>query len=212
MQFQVADSFTGQAYRNTLHFYTHDSADPVTFDVLKACANSAAVSDLIGAYKQLLTSGARLDAVLFRQPRDPLHPTDLPAEYLLEVDEAGTRTADGDLPAEYCAILRGETDTASRRARGHLFLPPALDKASLATHGDFGDASVYYSACVGLIDQLLGWLFTAGGSHVGGAANDFDLATYSRRARAADEPYLFRWTGMRVPHRAHWLRSRTPEL
>src|SRR5712691_4255697 len=194
MQFLMHDRNRPLAMSNTYHLFAHDAADPVTFDVLKALGDSGWMSGLIDAYVTLLSSSATLDAVVLRQPHDPQDPTAIPAEFGVDVETDGSRTANGSLPAPLCALLVGHADSASRRARGHVFLPPSLDGADISDQGVWKGSGDYNGGRTAVNIELNKLLFTAGGGHAGGAANDFDLCTYSVKARTVNAPnYLFRW-------------------
>jgi hypothetical protein len=202
---------SGVEFANTFGLYCHDSTDPVTAGVLLDFLQSAYIDGLITDYKGLLSDTCTLDSLVARRCFDPQDPTDPAPEASRTVDEEGLRSSDGDSPLPMCILMSGHTDTASRRARSHKFLPPALDSAALISHDEWNLGADYYLAANGVRENLQQLLYTAGGEHAGGAAGDFDLATYSLKSRQEDlDNYLFRWTSISLKHEPHWLRSRGP--
>jgi hypothetical protein len=149
--------------------------------------------------------------VTARRCFDPTDPTDPAPAAARTVDQAGTRSADQQISIGLCALLVGHSDTASRRARSHKFMPPAVDQDQAGTDTDWYTGGPYITNVRALRTELNKLLFTAGGSHAGGAAADLDLATYSLTARRQNQDnYLFRWSSIGSPSAYHYLRSRVP--
>jgi hypothetical protein len=93
-----------------------------------------------------------------------------------------------------------------------VFLPPPLDIAQLiGSH--WSSTGTYATAVHGFEDELFKTMEPSGGSHYDGAWNDVDLVIYSAKARQLDEDQFY----AQVQHaetnfKAHWLRSRSPEI
>lgn len=116
--------------------------------------------------------------------------------------EAGTLSpGDDDLPRGLVPLINIHTDTASRSARGWMFLASPGDSTFLV---DGAWDPSYVASLQGFADQLdnsfdLGSLFP---THV-------NPVVYSRkRHKLGQEPYTFRITSALANPRPHWLRRR----
>jgi hypothetical protein len=174
------------------------------------------MDDLIDAWLGMAATSLRLDAVVAKQQKDPRDDADDPPAASRVVDDVGTRTADGNVPAELCAVLSGHADVSSRRSRGHVFLPPVLDSDQMTDFSEFTSSGTYITAINSFVTQLEKLLYTAGGSHASGGAEDWDLATFSRVGTVEGGPsgpsVYARWASVQIKRRVHFLRSRGPHL
>jgi hypothetical protein len=212
-QVQVSHAASGQQMRNTFGLYAHDSTDPITTDVLAAFLSSTWMDSFITAYKAIIPSSYTLDAILARRAFDPQDPTSVPPESFRNVSAAGTLSgSDANLPLGAALLIHMATDSAVRSGHGRVFLPSPTVAAFLSA-GHWATTGTYWTNVAALITQLNALLYTAGGSHAGGGAADFDLAVYSKTRRAAGiSTYLFRCTALTPQSKVRWLRSRVPAV
>lgn len=209
LQFQ-GHTASGQATRNTLHFRRNPSAGQVDATWLTAWLADSNTTALQTAYLKLFRTAGRLDGILARAERDPLNPNDDRDEAFKVVDLAGTGSAAStSSPDEAGVILKLNGDLAGRRFRGRIWLPPINDNGSIA--GELAAGSYVTNADL-LRDELVKTTYPSGASHYGGQWNDVDLVVFSRRGRSLDERYYARVSGISVPRKIHWLRSRNPTL
>jgi hypothetical protein len=199
--------------RNSFHVRLNETAGDVTSSFLNDLLDSSGTDDLVSAYRGMLSERMELDGILLRQVQDPLNPGDTKLEQFRADQSDGLLPAGAvGSPMEMTGILSLHTDTAGRRFRGHVFLPPPLDTDQIVgSHWSNGGA--YDTAVRAFEDQLVLTMEPAGGAHYDGAWNDVDLVIYSRRARALDQDQFF--AQVQSPgwnRKVHWLRSRSPEI
>jgi hypothetical protein len=118
------------------------------------------------------------------------------------IETAGTGSVgDGDLPRELVALLNIHTNTASRSARGWMFLPSPGDAGALVDGGWHTDYQTKYGDLAGQLDLsfTLGSLFPS----------TVNTVVYSRQRHLRGlEPHAFRVTSATLNPRPKWLRSR----
>jgi hypothetical protein len=140
--------------------------------------------------------------------REELAPGDssIPAESVASINLAGTRApGDTKLPTGLCQLATIRTNAAVRSGHGRLWMPPAVDGASLAATHTFVAAGTYQLANKAFLDELqlhhdMGLL---------GVDGHLDTVIYSRTRRArGDADYFFDMTAYILRAEPHWLRSR----
>jgi hypothetical protein len=200
----------GQAVRNSLHFRRNPSAGDVDDAFLTALLADANTTTLINAYLQVLRTVDTLDGVLARATHDPLFPDDDRPEAYKNVGTGGARTASGTRgPDELGLLLKLSGNLAGRRFRGRSWIPPS------GLQGDVNGENVYtpsnyYLKAVLYMAELVKTTYPSGASHYGGGWNDVDMVVFSRKGRLEDETYYSRVSGIQLPLKLHWLRSRNP--
>lgn len=158
-------------------------------------------------YRAVLTTADTLVEYKAFQVPDPTNPSP-PLEAVQPENLAGTRTVASDpSPQSLCSILSWKTPNASRRFRGHIFLPPAKDASALINDGYKG-SQAYWVAVVALQAKFqagCGPTVSWTGSHL---ANYF-LSVYSPTSAHASAPSVATVQTVAVNSaRANWLRSR----
>lgn len=203
---QIASSMaSGQAVLNT--FYVSDTAlghPPALADLSGLCTD---LHTFLGTqYRAVLTTGDTLVEYRAYQVADPTDP-----EPVLEASDAialaGTRTVSSDpSPQSLCALLSLKTPNASRRFRGHLFMPPAKDASALIADG-FKPSQAYMVAVNALQTK-----FRAGNgptpTWTGTTLSNYGLVVYSHRAASLGDPSVALTNNVTNNASAHWLRSR----
>lgn len=106
-----------------------------------------------------------------------------------------------DLPRELVGLMSIHSGTASRSARGHMFLPGTGDKAKLSGRAWTTGTLDNWNVLAALLDNSFD-LGAITPTHV-------NPVVYSRtRHIRGENPYTFRVTGATVSSRPRWLRSR----
>jgi hypothetical protein len=149
IQSHMAD---GQAVLNTLHINDAGAGSPPDVPTLTALAHEF-WTWISGTYLALCTTTCTVDQVVARQVSDPTAPV-IVLEAAYPVGTAGSRgTGARQGPTSLCGIASIKTPNASRRFRGHQFLPPIEDVASLSGNNLDGSAA-YYTAAAAYIAKL----------------------------------------------------------
>lgn len=199
--------------RNSFHVRRNETAGDVDEAFLVSLLNADGTDNLVDAYRAMLTSNMEFDGVFVRQVQDPLNPSDPKLEHYRPIGLPGLRTPGSPgSPMEACAIASLHSDTASRRFRGHVFLPPAIDSSQLG--GSHWTLTGSYSVAIAtFLAELFHTMEPSGGAHYDGAWNDVDLVVYSRKARSLDADQFYAQVQSASNNRkVHWLRSRSPEI
>jgi len=199
----------GQAVSNTWHFRT-DEATP-NLAKLQGFVDGFITSEEEDNYLALMPTVDRLQRVTASQVVIPLTGDDVPIEASSFPDHTGTGgTGPFDLPDEACCLLSLHTGFASRRARGHNFLPPPREKAMLATEGGVWKSTNYFARCQDFSNGIdANWLE---GTEHAAYVEGMDLCVFSRTAAMANaevDQYAFKVTNTSVHNHVHWLRSRS---
>lgn len=196
---------SGQAVRNTVHL-SHAAAGtaPDYTELLQLATDFAAYFGT--TYEGILATTDTFVQVLAKQVNDPTSPAVL-IEAAYPVNAAGTRALSGSAsPDEACAVLSLKTPNASRRFRGHLFVPPAKKSGDLnSEHWDA--ASGYHTA----IEAFRVKLQTGCGptpTWTGTSLHNYTLSIFSKVAAAAGLASVASVQTVTCDYRVHWLRSR----
>lgn len=132
---------SGQAIRNSLHVVHASAGSPPDYTELLQLADD--FWSYVGTeYRAMLPTGGTVDQILAKQVNDPTAPAVL-IEAAFPVAEAGTlATSNEGAPEQACALLSLKTPNASRRFRGHMFMPPPL--MARQQDGQIWDAAATY--------------------------------------------------------------------
>jgi len=203
---------SGQQWRNTFHFWCHDTADSPSAAELKDMLDSAWMSDLVTAYQGLMSGDGTIDGVLARGISDPADPSYIPPEAFKAFSSVGVLGGGTDAPTAISPLLKINTDSAQRSAHGHVFLPYRGTLSTDSNNNNWDTAASFWtSSLAGIVTQLNKVLYTAGGGHASGAVTDIDLVVYSRaRHILAETPFAFRATAVTRSPKVRYLRSRQP--
>lgn len=119
------------------------------------------------------------------------------------VNTVGARTiGDDKLDPAICAVGSLKTAVVKRYARGHIFLPPALNSAALAATGIFNGADAYWSSCVAFVNAFVG-------GHTAGSTS-YAPEVFSRHQVATGQtPFTFPIVGFSMNSKQKFLRSRS---
>jgi hypothetical protein len=197
---------TGQTISNTVHVFDIGLNNPPDVPTLQGLADEF-WTWIAATYLATVHSSSTVDQVTSKQVMDPLIKQS-PLEAAHIVNLPGTHAPAGtQAPNSLCGVLAIKTQLASRRGRGHLFLPPAV--ASTAFSGDIlNQADPYYTNCVAFATRLqagCGPSQTWTGSHL----SQWQLCIYSRAAALLAQPSVAQATACVVKPKAYWLRSRS---
>lgn len=196
---------SGQAVSNTFHISKGAGGSvPTLADLTNLAADI--VTYFQTTYQATIATTDTFQSVTVRQvTTDPA--TDPAAQAQQTVAHVGTHTLSGSAaPESACAVLRIKTPLASRRSRGHLFLPPGKVAADMA--GDVWSAgSTYITNCNNLAAKFAtGCLPTP--TWTGSTLSAWTLCVYSKTAALAAQPYVTLANAAVVDPKVHWLRSR----
>lgn len=196
---------SGQAVRNTVHVWDSGLGAPPTYAQLLALATDFWA--YVGTtYKACLATTGTVDQVIAKTVADPTDPgVNIEAAYT--VNAAGTLALSNEVaPSEACAILSLKTQNASRRFRGHLFMPPAQMARQL--QGEVWDTSGSYYTAVAAFAAKLDDGCGPSPSWTGSTLSGYELQIYSNKAASLSLASLSPCTTIAAPSRVHWLRSR----
>jgi hypothetical protein len=195
----------GQAVNNT--FYISDGS--ANIPDLSKLTNLATDLDAFftTTYRVLLTTNGILQNYTVSQVSDPLDPSPY-VQYVKNIALAGTRTEPSShAPNQLCAVASLKTALVGRRYRGHLFLPPSLDQASISGTG-FSSGN-YLTAVNNFVAKLVNGTAAPTPTWTGSTLSGWTLAVFSRTAAAAGQNPVFAYCTAVVQNGSiHWLRSR----
>lgn len=197
---------SGQTIVNTVHIAKAGLGTPPTITQLSDLAAQWSTY-FAPTYEALLTTQDTFDRIQVSQVPDPAAPT-APLEAVQLVNAGGGRTPGGaQVPDSLCAVLSLKTTIASRRFRGHLFMPPVINNASVASGNNVGTSGAYYTALSNFAARL-----ATGGTlaptWTGAELSTWVLVVYSRVAAAAALAYDTPVFAVTISPKFHWLRSR----
>ncbi len=186
------------------------NGDP-TIDNLHDLAESAGSTTLKDKFKAALRTNWILDSLVVRQVQDPQAPGNVKLEYIRPIGEAGTLATGTESPHAATAIMALKTDVASRRARGRMWMPPAMSQGTVSGDRWVTAAGGWWNKLQDFSAEYQHTLQSDGASHYGGGWTGFDSCIYSRAARAANAAnFFFRVRAHQLDPRIRWLRSRVP--
>lgn len=196
----------GQGISNTFHVSNPGAGSPPDLTELTALGTDL-VTWFGTAYRATLGTTSTLVNVTTRQVSDPTTPSVI-LEAVTVVNGAGSRSvgAGSSVPYSLCGVLSLHTPNASRRSRGHMFLPPCQVSGPLAGNLlNTGDA--YYTNAVALAAKFAagcGVSPTWTGSHL----SNYGLVIYSKTAAKVGAPSVSLCSAATINPSVRWLRSR----
>jgi len=204
VQFKSLVSPISQTCLNTFHIGKAGSGIPslATMTALATELQTAFTS----TYRGMLRTADSWQSIIVSQIADPLDP-DPEVRFEKTVNLAGTRTNPATtVPDAICAVASLRSPLASRRYRGHLFLPPSLDQASIAGQA-FLTSNAYFLAAQALVATFatgVGPSQTWAGTNL----STWQLVLYSKRDRLDTGTYQTAVSAVTLSSTIHWLRSR----
>jgi len=199
----------GQAISNTFHVTNASTGSApdlselagVAVDLKAWCATQ---------YEAMLQPDSTFQYINTKQVRDPqVSPPELVQihnEYL-GVPGTGTPGPSQHMPQEMCAIIRKSTSTASRRFRGHMFMPPGKDGTQV-NNESWSQTGQYWLACDAFRAKLSAGVRNAASPWTGSHLASYVICVYSRRAAQLGQPSVGELSGLQTQLKIHWLRSR----
>jgi hypothetical protein len=199
----------GQEISNT--FFVSDetaSAEPSLAELTGIAADFAALA--VTPYKALLHTSNTFDLIKVSQVADPtVTPPEVVMAAVHGVGGAGTRTTSTlpVTPKEMTGLLKLTTPNASRRFRGHLFLPAFLDSQAFA-NDSLDQSSVWWTAAnafrlvldSGRVDATPRWS--------GATISKYSLVCFSRAAAKLGQASVANVSQTSLSTKVRWLRSR----
>lgn len=148
-----------------------------------------------------------VDQVVAKQVMDPkIKDSPLEAQHI--VNAAGTHSPPGAVvPQSLCGVVSLKTQLASRRGRGHLFMPPALSATSF-TADLLTVSDPYYVALTAFATALQKGCTlspTWSGTHL----SQWSLCIFSKAAALLSQTDVAICSAVIVKPKAYWLRSRS---
>jgi len=205
----LSTALGGQHCVNTLHLADAALSTPPDLDKLALIAGEF-YNHVGQQYLNLCSNRSTLVSLTAQQVRDPtILPTDVVLEYELAAGIPGTRPdGNGNVSANtLTGLLVLKTPNASRRFRGHNFLPPFLDSQAFATNSILSTSTWWTAATLyatklsdGIVDSATRW--------PGQELPKWSLVCYSRRAALQGTPYVANVSHVQVSPALRWLRSR----
>lgn len=194
-----------QQTSNTIHISDDGAGSAPDFTELLAVATQAA-AQFSTSYRSVAVTSWTFDTITAKQVVPP-GDTTVPLEATYSVNLAGTRTVSGDdLPESLCACLAFKTPNASRRFRGHVLLPPAMDSSAFAGN-NLDTGSTYWTNCEAFATELAKG--TPGGAGwTGSALSAYQLVIYSATAQGLSLPSVANVQTLVLRQKASWLRRR----
>lgn len=202
-------SFTDtlQEISNTFHIAKDGLSDPPDLTTLQQLADEL-YTWLGTSYLGTMVTNHTFQAIICKQVPDPTGATVI-EEAQHVVGAVGTRSSDGSdtVPHSLCGLLQLKTPNASRRFRGHLFLPPCYGSGPL--NGDaLKTSSTYWTNAGTFAGKLAGGVVGSGSRWTGTHLTDWNLVIYSRAAQLAGQPSIANVSQVVRGPKVRWLRSR----
>lgn len=158
-------------------------------------------------YRALLKTAWTWDQIDCSQVSDVLDPAPI-LKVTTAVNQAGTASNPSvGTPVPICGLVSLKTPLASRRYRGHLFLPPLFDEAQINGAG-IQNGGAYDTAK----NNFAAALATGAGSSptwTGSFLSNCTLVVYSEAGTRAGSGVFAVVTAVTSNDQAHWLRSRS---
>lgn len=195
----------GQAVLNTLHINDVGAGTPPDVTALTNLASDfwAWIS---GTYLALASTTLTVDQVVARQVSDPTAPV-IVLEASHPVGTAGSRgTGARQGPQSLCGIASIKTPNASRRFRGHQFLPPIVDVASLSGNNLDGSGA-YATAAAAYVAKLQAGCAPSP-TWTGSTLAAWTLCIYSLAAAKLTQPSVAEAQLVTLKSKVSFLRSR----
>ena len=175
--------------------HVEDETDGTAADVASNFAGHIATS-----WIDLYATTATVNEITVTQVPTDSTPLPHPKQAIADFSTAGTASlADNALSPAVCAVAQLLTGVAGRRARGRMFMPPAIASDQVVDVGQFDPAGGKY------LDRCNTFLTNLTGSYGGG----IQLVVYSKRAASLSAALVwFHVIGFELPNRQHWHESR----
>jgi hypothetical protein len=196
---------SGQAVSNTFYLHDDGAGSPPAFDDMVTLANDLDAW-FEAFYCALLQEDDLFKSITVYQVADPTAPEPV-LEATNHVNSPGTNGAGPrGTPDSIAALLSFKTPNASRRYRGHIFLPGTPDPSDLNGYvyvptGGWKDArqALALSFAAGIITDIT-W--------TGDKLPDYNLVIFSKTAALAGGSPVANVSAVVRDDRVHWLRSR----
>lgn len=193
---------TGQVCSNTFHIAkTIGSAPDLT--TLTNLANDLATY-FDASYRLMLGTVDTFVSVTVKQERNPLSPGG-ELQYVKTLNLAGTYAFTRNCPEALCGVISIKTPVATRRARGHFFAPPGLDRGNMVNRLWGGNDGAHLTA---LAARFANGTSTSGPAWTGATLSSWILGVYSKSDASAANPYFYGANAVTSDLTVHWLRSR----
>lgn len=196
----------GQAVSNTFHISKSGAGSPP--DLTELTDLAVQIGTWFGtSYEAALLAADTLYSVTTYQVTDPV--AIVPIEESVNViAHVGTNGSSGrTAPASTCPVLSLHTAVASRRARGHLFLPPTIAGSDFTTANAYSTGSSNWSNYTALQGK-----YAAGcglsPTWTGAELSQWTLCIFSKKAASVGDPSITYCTTASLSTQVHWLRSR----
>jgi hypothetical protein len=196
---------SGQAISNTFYLHDDGAGAPPAFDDMVTLGED--IGDWFGdAYKGLLQEDDTFQSITVYQVADPTAPEPV-LEATNHVNLAGTLgPGPRGTPDSISGLISFKTPNASRRYRGHLFIPGTPDPTDL--NGDiFVPTGDYADARTALQGNFQAGIITAI-TWTGDKLPDYNLVIFSKTAALAAAASTANVSAVINDNRVHWLRSR----
>lgn len=205
-QVQIQSHMTdGQAVVNSLHITDPGMGTAPDLPTITALATEW-WTYFSATYLALSPTSMTVDQVVVRQVEDPTAPGVI-LEAAHPVAAAGTRGLGARQgPQSLCGVVSLKTPVASRRFRGHNFLPPIEDVASLSGNNLDGSGA-YWTAAQAYVAKLQTGCAPSV-TWTGSNLSSWRLSIYSRRAASLSLPQNADVQSASLKLKVSFLRSR----
>jgi len=196
---------TGQGVSNTFYLSKSGAGSPPSLTNLNDL--STQLYTWLGTqYRALLGTNAQFNSISAEQVSDPLSPVTV-LKYVNTLNVAGSRTpASPAAPQSATAVMSLQTPNASRRFRGHLFMPPFLDPSNMS--GDSWNTGSGNWTSLSSFNSKMNAGCGTSPTWTGAELSGWTLSIYSRTAAMAGDPSVAICSATICSPRIHWLRSR----
>lgn len=198
----------GQQVVNSFHIVKGGSTGVPDLATMQRLADD--LEAYLGAsYRGVGTTDYTMDQWLVRNV-DHGSPKTAPGEVAHVVNQPGTRTiTGGHIPTGLCAVLSLKTVFASRRARGHMFMPPA-QLATALNADNIESTSAYWTALVAYGAKLDDGVANPTPTWTGSELSNWALVVYSAATatETAGAQIAYNVRSVVVKPKASFLRSR----
>ena len=195
----------GQAVSNSVHINDVGAGTPPDVPTLLQLATDW-WTYFSATYLALAPTTMTVEQVVARQVSDPAAPV-IVLEATHPVGTAGSRgTGARQGPQSLCGIASMKTPNASRRFRGHNFLPPIVDVASLS--GNVLDPSAAYATAAAAYVAKLQTGCQPSVTWTGTDLSAWSLCIYSHAAAVLSSPSVAAVQLVTLKSKVSFLRSR----
>jgi len=206
----IGTALSNQQVANTFYVGELSSNSAPSYDKLQGVAEDL-YTWLGTQYRATIHDATTFNRIECHQVADPtVVPPELTLKYVKTVDLPGTRAQSGSTitAQQECALLAFATGIASRKFRGHNFLPPALDIAAL-NGANWSSTSTYWLSCVQYKARIEAGIEGASSRWTGPELGNWVLVQYSRKARLDGQAWVQTTQAVTLSPEIRWLRSRS---